>query len=97
MSHTPFTYTPEEYFDCGWLGEHPITFISWIDQEPGSRPRVNIASAIVEIFYGDIKQEVDATAHIMANAFDRARWEEEILSAYENAKEKLERDFDEGA
>lgn len=98
MSTVPFTYEPDELFDLGDIGEHPILFTTWIETEPDRRPIVKFMRAIVDLICkGESVGKLDVTRFIMQSPVARERWESEILSAYAKAKEKLERDYDEGA
>jgi hypothetical protein len=98
MSQTPYTHNPDELFDLGEAGEHPITFSCWIYCEPDRKPQVRFMKAIVDVTYsGQRTQRLDVTPHILASPWTRERWEDEIIQAFENAREKTERDYDEGA
>lgn len=88
----PFIYTPDDYFDCGGLGEHEITFTTFIDTDymHGREFRsVNITRAVVTIKFKDWPpQEIDVTKLILDSAYTRELWEEDIYKAYKDGRER---------
>lgn len=99
MAMKPYSYLPDELYDLGGAGEHPITLTAWIDTDTEfgrERKSVNIVSAVVKVTYGDLVQELDITRAVLGSPYSRELWEDEIWNSY---KASLERswDLDEGA
>lgn len=90
-----FIYIPDEYLDCGELGEHPVTFTAWIDAaEHGRRASVHITLATVEIVYGEEKQTLNVTPYLRRYPSSMEKWEDEIRESWEAARDA---DWDRGA
>lgn len=91
MTRFPYVYTPDEYIDCGDLGEHPITFTALVDREPGrfgsDRYSVTIMRAVVKMKLNGQVIEVDCTSRFK----NHQKWENEIYKDYMSASE---RDYD---
>lgn len=92
-----FTFCPDEFYDCGGLGEHPVTFTAWIDEdEIGSRTykTVNITLATIEFRFGSQIQVLDITKKVKDSSYTREIWEEKIYASYCSIRQ---RKWEEGA
>lgn len=77
-------YMPDEFVDCGFLGEHPIEVIATVDTKhgcPDTRAHVQIfhVVAIIDI-YGPIR--VDVTKRILTDLPTLIDLEEQVLKDY---------------
>jgi hypothetical protein len=100
MSLRPFTYCPDDYFDCGDLGEHPIKFIAWIEfLDEQTRPNIRITFASVSIKYeGAPSQTVDIFPRLKKDPEEMRKWEDEILRDWESIRcHNDDPDYEEGA
>lgn len=85
----PFTYIPDEYFDFGFAGEHPVTFLAWVDdREPGIASVSIIKVWITPTFRCEGSNEWDITAKIKQYPERERRYEDEIRADFEKAKDK---------
>lgn len=98
MDRKPYVYEPDECFDLGEGGEHPIQITALIDEDSrcGRTFRsVNIVCAIVTTDIPDADGKLatlNVTQKILSSPNSRERWEEEIYAAY---KKPIEREWDE--
>ncbi len=90
----PFYFTPEDYFDFGFMGEHPVEFTCWIgDEIPGYKLPVRIHRVVVKLTFKNPKeQEVDFTEEFHKYAERVERYEDEVRADYLSKREK---DWDE--
>lgn len=80
----PFFYTPEEYFDFGLAGEHPVEFTCWLgDETPGYKLPVRIHRVVVKFTFLDpSRQETDITELVRKNTHLMERYEDEVRESY---------------
>lgn len=85
----PFDYEPEEYFDCGIAGEHPVLFKAWIDDQREGPSHVSILCVLIYPTISNPKGQVwDITEEIKKYPERLRAYEDEIRAHFENAKEK---------
>lgn len=86
----PFFFQPEEYFDFGLAGEHPVQFICWIgDETPGYKIPVTIHRVLVNPTFKDPKDQVwDITEEIKKYPGRLERYEDEAREAFLSARER---------
>lgn len=83
----PNYYIPDEFFDFGFAGEHPVTFTSWISEcGPNEQEPVKIVSVMVNWTFTDpCRQSTDITEQVMK--YHRVRYEDEIRENFRRAKD----------
>lgn len=86
----PYFYTPDEYFEFGLAGEHPVEFTCWIgDEEPGYKLPVRIHRVVIKFTFKDpCRQEVDITERIRKDSYLMERYEDEIRADFLAKREK---------
>ncbi len=89
----PFPYEPDESFDFGFAGEHPVQFLAWIDDSL-TPTQVDILRVTVRPTYAHSHTEWDVTPAVKSCREREIRYQDEIREAFENAKRK---DYEEGA
>lgn len=89
----PYSYIPDELFNCGDAGEHPATFLAWIDdREPGKEPSVSILKVYITPIFPSESDEWDITSAIKGSPSKRSEYEEKIRQDYLKNKN---RDYEE--
>lgn len=92
----PYIYQPDELIDLGLAGFHPITVTAWISVEyvgTVQRHSVNITRAVVEIIYGEQRQELDVTSRLLKSHYTIEQWEDDVWKDY---LAKQSKEFNEG-
>lgn len=70
MSHAPYIYTDDKYFDLGELGSFPITITALVftdltaDEIRYHKAAVSIMKAVVHVRVGDVFTDLDVTQKI---------------------------------
>lgn len=86
MKRSSFKFIPEEYFDCGDLGEHPIQFHAWVREDShgdgSTRVGVDILIATVLFNAGDHTVLIPATSRLRELPATLRKYEEEIIQAW---------------
>lgn len=78
----PYYYTPDEFFTFGLAGEHPVTFLAWIDDDgPDYKLSVRIISVIVNWrFQNPMRQVTDIVEEV--NRLHYEKYADEIRESY---------------
>lgn len=88
----PHIYQPDEARDCGFLGEHYITFTAWIEHDyiNGREYRsVEIKQVTMALKIGTAPtREIDVTELITGKEYTRRPWEDEIFEDYRRCQER---------
>jgi len=83
MARNSFTHSPDEYLDCGVLGEFPVQFTAAIDSEK-NRFGWSHKATIVAVKITVDNREVDITMIFKRNLALVDTWQAVIESAYRN-------------
>lgn len=85
----PYFFQPDEFFNFGLAGEHPVTFLAWIDDsEHGKEPSVSILKVFVTPTFQSETKEWDITNAIKIYPARQERYEEEIRKDFLKQKHK---------
>lgn len=92
MPKNSFIHTPDEFLQCGALGEFPATFIASIhsDQDRfGWSYKARIVSVKLSVEGDGLRfPELDVTNIFLARPWLREEWEKKIETAYARAHER---------
>lgn len=89
MHKHPYIYHPDEYFDFGLAGEHPVEIAAWIgESEPGYQIPVSILYIkVMPTIKNPSKQVWDITEVIRKIGLE-SRYEDEVREHYLAARNK---------
>lgn len=83
MARNSFTHSPDEYLDCGVLGEFPVQFTAAIDSEK-NRFGWSHKATIVAVKITVDNREIDITSMFKARLSLVDTWQAAIEKAYMN-------------
>jgi|SRR6185437_11002609 len=89
IERKPYFFQPDDYYDCGELGEHPVQFTAWVRYlDAETRPLVTITAAQILATFGRHAQLIDLLPKLQADAGEMLKWQLAITRDYLKARER---------